>query len=269
MEWNSNANVRKGIKEYLENILVRIYDYQTAYKTGLYQLAKKGMYPQVTAGYISFDKLYCTIGVNGLNEAAMFLGYEISNNAEYMEFASWLLSIIKTSNKVHSTKKFMFNLELVPGESLGVKNYNWDLAEGYWVPRDRNLYNSYIYDAHDDTSILDKIAMQGGQIAKSIDGGQASHLNLEENLDKEQYIKLLEYAVKVGNSYITFNVPQTQCDDCGFIAKHPFDVCPKCGSNRVTQWTRIIGYLRPVKAWSGARQIEGSHRMFAKKKDVC
>lgn len=268
MEWNSNANVRKGIKEYLENILVRIYDYQTAYKTGLYQLAKKGMYPQVTAGYISFDKLYCTIGVNGLNEAAMFLGYEISNNAEYMEFASWLLSIIKTSNKVHSTKKFMFNLELVPGESLGVKNYNWDLAEGYWVPKDRNLYNSYIYDAHDDTSILDKIAMQGGQIAKSIDGGQASHLNLEENLDKEQYIKLLEYAIKVGNSYITFNVPQTQCDDCGFIAKHPFDVCPKCGSNKVTQWTRIIGYLRPVKAWSGARQIEGSHRTFTKKEDI-
>ena len=82
--------------------------------------------------------------------------------------------------------------------------------------------------------------MQGGQIAQSIDGGQASHLNLEDNLSKEQYTKLLEYSVKVGNNYITFNVPQTQCDDCKFIAKHPFHVCPKCGSHNTTLWTRVV-----------------------------
>jgi ribonucleoside-triphosphate reductase len=254
---------------YLHSILDRVYDYQKAYKTGLYKLAKQGMFPQVNAGYISFDKLYSTIGVNGLNEAARFLGFTVGNNKDYMDFASWILGIIKDYNKQHSEKKFMYNLELVPAESLGVKNYNWDKKDGYWVPDDENLYNSYIYDAHDDTSILDKIAMQGGQIAKSIDGGQASHLNLQDNLSKEQYEKLLEYAVQVGNSYITFNVPQTQCDDCGFIAKHPFDKCPECGSNKVTQWTRIIGYLRPIKAWSEGRQIEGSHRYFAKKETVC
>ena len=255
---------KEGLQEYLEGILDRVYDYQKAYKTGLYKLDKQGMFPQTKAGYIHLDKLYCTIGVNGLNEAARFLGLTVGNNKDYMDFASWILNTIKEYNKQHSEKKFKFNLELVPAESLGVKNYNWDKKDNYWVPDDVNLYNSYIYDAHDDTSILDKIAMQGGQIAKSIDGGQASHLNLQDNLDKEQYTKLLEYAVQVGNSYITFNVPQTQCDSCGFIAKHPFDVCPECGSNKVTQWTRIIGYLRPIKAWSEARQIEGSHRMFAK-----
>ena len=147
-------------------------------------------------------------------------------------------------------------------ESLGVKNYNWDKKDKYWVPEDKNLYNSYIYDAHDNTSVLDKIAMQGGKIAKSIDGGQASHINLAENLSKVQYEKLLEYAVQVGNSYITFNVPQTQCDNCGFIAKHPFDECPNCGSHKVTQWTRIIGYLRPIKAFSKPRQIEQSNRTY-------
>lgn len=250
-------------KSYLESILDRVYDYQKAYKTGLYKMDAQGMFPQTKAGYISFDKLYCTIGVNGLNEAARFLGMEVSNNEKYMNFASWILGVIKDYNKLHSEKKFMFNLELVPAESLGVKNYNWDKADGYWVPEDKNLYNSYIYDAHDNTSILDKISMQGGQIAKSIDGGQASHLNLSDNLDKEQYTKLLEYAVKVGNSYITFNIPQTQCDDCGFIAKHPFNVCPKCGSDHNTQWTRIIGYLRPIKVWSKDRQIEQSQRYYA------
>lgn len=260
--------IESHLGKYLESILDRVYDYQKAYKTGLYKLDAQGMFPQTRAGYISLEKLYSTIGVNGLNEAARFLGLTVGNNKDYMDFASWILGVIKQYNKQHSEKKFMFNLELVPAESLGVKNYNWDKAENYWVPDDENLYNSYIYDAHDDTSILDKIAMHGGQIAKSIDGGQASHLNLQDNLDKKQYTKLLEYAVQKGNSYITFNVPQTQCDSCGFIAKHPFDVCPECGSDKVTQWTRIIGYLRPIKAWSEGRQIEGFHRMFAKKDSV-
>lgn len=264
--WRENTSF---IKDYLENILLRVYDYQHAYKNGLYHLDKQGLFPQTKAGYISLDKLYCTIGVNGLNEAARFLGLKVTNNKDYMDFASFVLGTIKNYNKEHSTKKFKFNLELVPAESLGVKNYNWDKADGYWVPDDENLYNSYIYEAHDNTSILDKIAMQGGQIAKSIDGGQASHLNLEDNLDKEQYTKLLEYAVQVGNSYITFNIPQTQCNDCGFIAKHPFDVCPKCGSTHNTKWTRIIGYLRPINNWSKERQFEGYHRVFATKDKAC
>lgn len=264
--WKENTSF---IVNYLHDILNRVYDYQKAYKTGLYNMDKQGMFPQTRAGYINFDKLYCTVGVNGLNEAARFLGLSVSNNKDYMDFASWILNVIKQYNKKHSTKKFMFNLELVPAESLGVKNYNWDKSDGYYVPDGENLYNSYIYEAHDDTSVLDKIAMQGGQIAKSIDGGQASHINLEDNLDKEQYTKLLEYAVQVGNSYITFNVPQTQCDDCGYIAKHPFKKCPKCGSENATLWTRIIGYLRPIKAWSEARQIEGLKREFTKKENVC
>lgn len=265
----SIKSTKSTLESYIQSILDRVYDYQKAYKTGLYHLAKRGMLPQTKAGYINLDKLYCTIGVNGINEAARFLGLEVSNNKEYMDFATFLLSTINNYNKQHSEKKFKYNLELVPAESLGVKNYNWDKADGYWVPEDVNLYNSYIYDAHDSTSILDKIAMQGGSIAKSISGGQASHLNLEDNLDKEQYTKLLEYAVKSGNNYITFNVPQTQCDDCGFIAKHPFDVCPKCGSKSVTQWTRVIGYLRPIKTWSKERQIEGNNRMFTKKERAC
>lgn len=268
-DWNNSLQIRCLLQEYLEKILDRVYDYQKAYKTGLYNMDKQGMFPQTRAGYINFDKLYCTIGVNGLNEAARFLGLTVGNNEAYMSFASFVLNTIKQYNKKYSEKKFKFNLELVPAESLGVKNYNWDKAGGYWVPDDENLYNSYIYDAHDDTSVLDKIAMQGGEIAKSIDGGQASHINLEDNLSKEQYTKLLEYAVQVGNSYITFNVPQTQCDDCGFIAKHPFKKCPKCGSEKVTLWTRIIGYLRPIKAWSEARQQEGLKREFTEKNKVC
>lgn len=119
-----------SLNQYLEDILNRVYDYQKAYKTGLYNMDKQGMFPQTRAGYINFDKLYCTIGVNGLNEATRFLGFTVGNNEAYMSFASFVLNTIKQYNKKHSEKKFKFNLELVPAESLGVKNYNWDKEDG-------------------------------------------------------------------------------------------------------------------------------------------
>lgn len=126
--WSEEGS--KLFQKYLENILLRVYDYQRAYKTGLYHMDAHGMFPQTKAGYINFDRLYCTIGVNGLNEAARFLGLTVSNNKEYLDFASWVLNVIKQYNRQHSSKKFMFNLELVPAESLGVKNYNWDKEDG-------------------------------------------------------------------------------------------------------------------------------------------
>ena len=268
--YNDFVEHRKSdFKEYLESILDRVYDYQRAYKTGLYRLSEQGMLPQTKAGYISLDRLYCTIGVNGHNEAARFLGLKVSNNKDYMDFITFMFSTINDYNKKNSSKKFMFNLEIVPAESLGVKNYNWDKSDGYWVPEDKNLYNSYVYDAHDDTSVLDKIAMQGGMVAKSISGGQAAHINLQDNLSKGQYTKLLEYAVKVGNNYITFNVPQSQCEDCGFIAKHPLEVCPICGSRHISIWTRIIGYLRPLWAFGDGRWWEAKNRHYTKNAEVC
>lgn len=248
---------------WIRKILDRVYDYQKAYKTGLYKLDKNGMLPATKSGYIALTKLYCTIGVNGLNEAARFFGLKVNNNKKYLNFITFLLKTINEYNKEKSEPRFLFNLEIIPAESLGGKNYKWDKEDGYWVPEDKNLYNSYIYDAHDpNTSILDKIAMHGEGISANCSGGQAAHLNLSENLTKEQYFHLLRYAIKTKDRYITFNVPQSQCEDCRFISKHPIDVCPKCGSKNISYWTRIIGYLRPVEAWGSDRQAEGMKRIY-------
>lgn len=251
------------LENWLRKILDRVYDYQKAYKTGLYKLDKNGMLPATKSGYISLTKLYCTIGVNGLNEAARFFGLKVTNNKKYLNFITFLLKTINEYNKEKSEPRFLFNLEIIPAESLGGKNYKWDKEDGYWVPEDKNLYNSYIYDAHDpNTTILDKIAMHGEGISANCSGGQAAHLNLSENLSKEQYFKLLRYAIKTKDRYITFNVPQSQCEDCRFISKHPIDECPKCHSKNISYWTRIIGYLRPVESWGSDRQAEGMKRIY-------
>lgn len=101
-----------------------------------------------------------------------------------------------------------------------------------------------------------------------MDGGVGLHCNLEEHLSKAQYIKLIDFAIERGTSYFTFNVPNTQCDDCGYITKLPVEVCPKCGSKHVTQWTRVIGFLRPIKCFDKYRYVEAQHRTYSKAESV-
>lgn len=261
------VHLEQDFVQYLTTILQRVYKYHIAYKTMLYDMEDKRMFASSNGGYIYINKLYSTIGLNGLNEAARFLGLTVSNNPEYIQFLQLVLGTIKEQNKLHSIhdKKwpFLFNSEVVPAEALGGKNYCWDKQDGYWVPDDENLYNSYFYDAHDNTSILDKFVLHGHQTYQYTDGGSAAHINLEDHLSKSQYLKLIDFAVANGTNYFTFNIPNSKCEDCGKIIKKPIDTCPCCGSHNITQYTRVIGYLRPIKAFGEDRQKEAVNRTYS------
>ena len=258
-------------KEELVAILERVYKYHIAFKTMLYDLEDKGMFAASNGGYIYMSKLYSTIGINGLNEGARFLGMQVNNNAEYIQFLQLILGTIKEQNKRHSIhdrkRPVLFNSEVVPAEGLGGKNYNWDKADGYWVPADENLYNSYFYNAHDDTSVLDKFILHGRQTYQFTDGGSAAHINLDDHLSKAQYLKLIDFAIANGTNYFTFNIPNSKCEDCGHVVKKPICTCHKCGSQHITQYTRVIGYLRPIKTFGQDRQIEAAKRVYSNGKE--
>ena len=243
--WKDNYG-KDNLKHYLINILDRVYKYHIAYKTILYDWEDAGMFTCCNAGYIHIKKLYSTIGINGLNEAAEFLGLKVNNNKDYIEFLQLILSTIKEQNALYSIndkkRPFLFNSEVVPAESLASKNYNWDKKDNYWVPSNRNLYNSYFFLQNDtNISVLDKMYLHGNSTYQYTDGGSACHINLDEHLSKEQYLKLIDYAIKEGTSYFTFNIPNSKCEDCGYITKHPIVECPKCHSKNISQYTRIIG----------------------------
>ena len=268
-----NENI-VDFKKYLIKILERVYKYHIAYKTMLYDLEDRGMFAASNGGYIYISKLYSTIGINGLNEAARFLGLEVSNNKEYIAFLQLILGTIKEQNKLHSIhddkRPFLFNSEVVPAEGLGGKNYRWDKEDGYIVPEDENLYNSYFYNAHDNTSVLDKFILHGRQTYQYTDGGSAAHINLDAHLSKPQYLKLIDFAVQEGTSYFTFNIPNCKCNDCKHIVKAPIKVCPKCGSTNITSYTRIIGYLRPTTAFGEDRKIEEGKRVYSNgRRELC
>ena len=260
---NLNRCIQYAVKNsihyltYLEEVIDLVHKVQTCYNENLKDLQKKGMLPLFDSGYINLSRQYLTIGVNGLVEAAEFLGITINDNPEYEKFVQEILGLVETYNKKFRTKDLMFNCEMIPAENVGVKHAKWDKEDGYVVPRE--CYNSYFYIVEDESlNIIDKIRLHGRRYIDHLTGGSALHMNLEEHLTKEQYRHLLHVAALEGCNYLTFNIPNTICNECGHIDKRYMKKCPHCGSENVDYLTRVIGYMKRVSNFSQARQREAS-----------
>ena len=264
LEYDKN-DLYEYIKYDINELTERVHKYQTAFNETIKDFLKADMLDVYNAGFIDIRKQYLTVGVNGITDAAEFIGITVGNNEEYKEFVNNILETINICNRKDKTRDCMFNTEFVPAENLAAKNYKWDKRDGYWVSPNRNLYSSYFYNPENEhISIIEKMKLHGSEYVKYLDGGSAAHLNLKEHLSKEQYRKLLSVAAENGCNYFTFNILNTCCEDCGHIDKHTLTQCPKCGSTNVSYLTRVIGYLKKVNSFSEARQIEESKRFYSK-----
>jgi ribonucleoside-triphosphate reductase (formate) len=247
---------------FLEEVVDLVHKVQMAYNENLKQLQAKGMLPLFDAGYINMGRQYLTIGVNGLVEAAEYMGIEIKDNPDYAAFVGEVLGLVEKYNRKYKSKEVMFNCEMIPAENVGVKHAKWDKEDGYSVTRD--CYNSYFYIVEDQTlNIIDKIRLHGNRYIKHLTGGSALHLNLEEYLSKEQYRNLFRVAASEGCNYFTFNIPNTVCNDCGHIDKRYLKECPVCHSKNIDYLTRVIGYLKRISNFSKSRQKEAAKRYYA------
>ncbi|MCH3995499.1 MAG: anaerobic ribonucleoside-triphosphate reductase [Prevotella sp.] len=256
------VNHKQDYKKVVGEVVDLCHKVQLAYNENLKELQKHGMLPLFDAGYINIKRQYLTIGVNGLVEAAEFLGLKISDNPDYLHFVQSVLGIVETYNKKYRSKEVMFNCEMIPAENVGVKHAKWDREDGYFVPRD--CYNSYFYVVEDESlSVIDKFKLHGAPYIEHLTGGSALHMNLDEHLSKAQYRQLFKVAAKEGCNYFTYNIPNTVCNDCGHIDKRYLHECPVCHSKNVDYLTRVIGYLKRVSNFSQARQQEAHRRYYA------
>ena len=248
--------------DFLADIVDLTHKVQLAYNENLKALASKGMLPLFDAGYINIKRQYLTIGVNGLVEAAEFLGIPINDNPKYTEFVQSVLGLIEKYNKQYRSKDILFNCEMIPAENVGVKHAKWDSEDGYKVAR--NCYNSYFYAVEDESlNLIDKFRLHGRKYIEHLTGGSALHANLEEHLSKPQYCQLLRVAAAEGCNYFTFNIPNTICNDCGHIDKRYLKECPECHSKNIDYMTRIIGYMKRISNFSLPRQSEAAKRYYA------
>ncbi len=259
---NMNRLVQDGRD--LKTEIKKIQKYQVAYRKLMEEYKAQGALSVYDAGFISLDKQFLTIGINGMAEAAEFSNITVGNNDTYKAFVSSHLKVIYQANQA-AKKQFgyLFNTEFVPAENLGVKNSKWDKKDGYQV--NRECYNSYFYVVEDtETNHIDKFVMHGQEMTQYLDGGSALHLNLDEALSTEAYVKLFDVAAATGCNYFCINVKITICNDCDKIDKRTLHFCASCGSENIDHGTRVIGYLKRVTAFSQGRQKEHALRHYHK-----
>lgn len=240
----------------------KIHRYQYAYRQLMEDYLKAGMLSVYDAGFITMDKQFLTIGINGMVEAAESQGIEASYNPEYIEFVQSRLKTIFDANKIASAHYGVrFNTEFVPAENLGVKNAKWDADDGYKVSRE--CYNSYFYPVEDEkVNALDKLLLHGSELVDWLDGGSALHLNMDEALTKQGYRSLFDIAARTGCNYFCINVKITICNECEHIDKQTLQFCSSCGSSDIDYGTRVIGYLKRVSAYSEGRRREHALRHY-------
>ena len=257
---NMNRLVQDGRD--LATEVSKIHQYQVAYRKLMEEYLAAGMLPVYDAGFISLDKQFLTIGINGMAEAAESQSLTVGYNPDYEVFVQSRLKVIFEVNQ-QASKQYgvKFNTEFVPAENLGVKNAKWDKSDGYFVPRE--CYNSYFYVVEDEQiNALDKFLLHGKELIEWLDGGSALHLNLDEALTQTGYRTMLDIAAKTGCNYFCINVKITICNACDHIDKRTLQCCPECGSKDIDYGTRVIGYLKRVSAFSSARQKEHSLRFY-------
>lgn len=249
-------------EEAFAKLLGRVHMYLLAHRAVIEDYIEGGLLPAYSTGFISLDKQFCTIGINGMLEASEFE----RGKADTAFFSQYLKEIYENNKEWKKLTGVKFNTEFVPAENLGVKNAKWDKEAGLQAPR--GCYNSYFFPVEDDSyNIIDKLRLHGKENTQWLDGGSACHLNLEQLMSKEQAYDLICMAGKLGVNYWTFNVLMTLCNECGFINVNTENHCTKCGSKDIDYATRVIGYLKRISSFSTERQKEAGLRIYNKAGD--
>lgn len=228
---------------------------------------EKGLLPNYSYGLMNLNKQYSTIGITGLYEALDELNLieeDAFGEKSYSELAKSLAcDILDELNRIKdewaSARDYSINIEAVPGETCNVK-----LAE-----MDKLLYkkakNCYILGnqwipLREHCSLNEKIEL-GAMLDSKCNGGQIMHANVEGNFaDKEQAWELLNEMARRKVIYFAFNGKIKTCEDNHYWVGS--DTCPTCGKKVSEEYTRIVGFFRPVKSFSKERKKEYTERTW-------
>lgn len=186
------------------------------------------------------------------------------NKEDFMEYqfaldAASPFVAVKTfaKNKINN----IYNCEQIPAESMAVRLAEIDKILGY--NENYLLYSNQYIPLISDASIYDRFKIQG-KFDSLTSGGAILHINVDDEkpISPEQFKALMNCARMLKTKYYAINYAYSECADGHYIVgKH--DTCPICEKNIIQQYTRVVGFITPVKSWNGTRRkFEYPNRVF-------
>ncbi|WP_051328047.1 ribonucleoside triphosphate reductase [Desulfatirhabdium butyrativorans] len=209
---------------------------------------------------------FSTVGIIGMNEACLnFLGEGIASDAGQafaLEVMEDLRSMMRT---VQEETGNIYNLEATPAEGtsyrlamLDKKRYpdircanEEDYRNGAapFYTNSTQLPVNYTDDIYETLMLQDELQAR-------YTGGTVLHLFLGEQVNDVSTIKNLirKIASQFKLPYFTLTPTFSVCPSHGYLAGEQ-PQCPICGQETEV-YSRVVGYLRPVRQWNNGKQAE-------------
>lgn len=214
--------------------------------------ASRGLLPLYDYGFMDMKRQYCTVGLVGAYEAADFLGVK-----DYIPFAKRILETINKTNEERTKETgFPYNVEQVPAENMAV----------YMAQKDRELGLQDKYDIYSnqwipltaDVSVIERIHM-AGLLDGLATGGAILHVTTEGPVSPETHSSIVKLCARLGVVYFALNYILSKCTSCGDITVGEIPVCA-CGGRDFEKFTRVVGFITPVRNWKKERRQEFERR---------
>ena len=253
------ANSREEFFSKLRELMTLAKESLETKREVINNMLAKGLIPYTVVYLGHFDNHFSTIGVCGMHEACLnFLGKEIGT-PEGKEFAIETLNFMKGMlRQFQEETGNLYNLEATPAEStsyrlarLDQEKYKNIITSG--TDKYPYLTNSTQLNVDATRDVFEAIQHQQ-DIQSLYTGGTIFHTFLPESIDHETCRKLVRKISETKIPYFSITPTFSVCDNHGYLrGQHP--TCPKCGS-QTEVYSRIVGYLRPVRTWNDGKQQE-------------
>ncbi len=232
-----------------------------AHKVLLFKMADMGQEPFIKNGWINMKRMFSTFGVLGLYEAVKILK-ERFDHKEFHYSKDILEHFSGFCKEAAKEEGIMFNIEQIPAESMAPRLATCDrILFGNPYNLDKIYANQFV-PLWEDVTIYEKMDREG-EMDHYLTGGSIAHIQIGSDVTPTQAKKIIQYATKAGCEHFALNAVYTKCEDCGNVIKSKEHKCPKCGSENVTQYTRVVGFFTPVSSWNkDRREWEFPRRKF-------
>ncbi len=223
----------------------------------------RGMMPYTHVYLGHFDNHFSTIGICGMHEACLNLLKKGIASPEGRQFAVETLSYMREVLREFQTETGnLYNLEATPAESTSYRLARLDKQK---YPRiqtsgtDKHPYltNSTQLNVDATRDIFDALQHQA-DIQSLYTGGTIFHAFLPEAIDAETCKKLVQRVAQTKIPYFSITPTFSVCMNHGYL-RGQHESCPDCGAETEV-FSRIVGYLRPVKTWNDGKQQEFKDR---------
>jgi ribonucleoside-triphosphate reductase len=212
---------------------------------------------------------FSTVGLLGMNEACLNLLKEDITSAKGKDFAVRVLKFMRDRLLVYQEETGnIFNLEATPAEGTSYSLAKLDKAmypdiicANENVPGEHEPFysNSTHLPVQFTDDVFEALDHQD-ELQCLYTGGTVLHGFIGERINDTQTVKNLVRTIcsKYRLPYFTITPTFSVCPSCGYLAGEQ-PTCERCGSE-CEVYSRVVGYLRPVKQWNKGKKEEFRER---------